>query len=147
MSYYLMRDGQCLNVSIFAWPQILRAAQAYGWKPAGLAGEDGQLPPEPLQEPEPGSGPLIDAYLTNPSGWVGDQDAGSIATALQAALADLELSDYEFYEVLRTERGLDQSQIDYLVKVRRAFSEIVEKDPTAVTSFVEFSQAGGFAIA
>ena len=95
MGMDLSGRGGYFRFSNTSWCKVLELAYGYGWKPAGT---------EPGQWVDPSTGELAEQlspdpdkwdgnYITNAAQWVTDEDAASIADALEQALDDIPDSD------------------------------------------------------
>ena len=149
MGMDLRGAGGTERFSVTSWCKVLQLAHEYGWQPIGTQAPSFTLDNGTIETIEDWNG----TYLSNNYQRVLDEDAASIAKALQRALNDIpdfdtdqkwvKLSPTNPYERMMAEQGWEMSGPDPSLTPVEFFSGEAKQH---VKDFIVYCQAGGFCI-
>jgi hypothetical protein len=157
--------GGDFRFNIFAWGQVLGLAQQYGWEPAGtemqpmeLRNADGSVDHELTEHYMALAVDWDGNYFTNDFQHVSDEDAATIADALERALDDIPDFDSgektkEFTPDEPPDNPVARALLEGGLKPFVAPNDLLGpaeffsgEDKQKIRDFIEYCRAGGFVI-
>jgi hypothetical protein len=156
MGVDLSGAGGCEWLSWTVWGNLLNLAREYGWEPAGteppsvtVKNPDGSIDHEMSAIYSWSYGGWDGTYFTNNCQLVTDEDAASIAEALEQALGDIpDEGTVETVRVINLDPSLDagSKDPDHDAPVRSVEKFGGSHGKQLVKDFIVYCRAGGFAI-
>jgi hypothetical protein len=144
MEMDLSGSGGDFHFNIFAWEQVLKLAQMYGWEPAGTEAPQ-RIEDEDAVDREENA--WEGGYWTNDGQRVSAEDAQNLAEALKKALPDIpdhDALENKSKEIMTQDGPIRVIPINADVNPLESFSG--RKGKRYLRKFITFCRAGGFVI-